>query len=70
MIRQSVFANWYLGKLGSYPATENGDTGTIFLNDYISEYGSQDLEKIFLDSKTDKRFLKTFTCISKEQRKN
>ena len=43
--------------------------GAIFLNDHISEDGSQDLEKLFLGSKTDKRFLKRSVCISKEQRK-
>ena len=44
--------------------------GAIFLNDHISEDGSQDLETLFLGSKTDKRFLKRSVCISKEQRKN
>ena len=43
--------------------------GAIFLNDHISEDGSQDLEKLFLGSKTDKRFLKRSVCILKEQRK-
>ena len=44
--------------------------GAVFLNDYISEDVSQTLKKLLLGSKTAKRFLKEFTCISEEQRKN
>ena len=35
--------------------------GAIFLNDHISEDGSQDLEKLFLGSKTDKRLKDLYT---------
>lgn len=72
VMRPSVFASWWLWKLGFYPPTETGRyryMGIIFLDDYISGDAHRFSNKILFGTKTDKRVLKRFTYISKEQRK-
>lgn len=56
MIRPSEFSNGCLAMLSSYPPTENGRQGPIFLDDYISKrMVPKSLRKTFLGFKTGKK---------------